>query len=235
VSKILKLHGSSTALNILDISHHGNIKRQLLKKILKCVYSHNTQLQKLGISVNGDNCLIMSCVSSCRALTSLTITVYPRNIYAEELFPKSLKLPALTSLDIMNFTFCGDENGWAEPFLAFPRLNSLIIHSCQIRAAKILEISSETLANLAMLDNSFDFAELELFAPSLCTFTGKPLLQICRSGLSSVKHATIYARMYSKWEDCPRTLFSWILYLFNVKSLTISATTLQVPCHLFVL
>ncbi|KEH31417.1 F-box/RNI superfamily protein [Medicago truncatula] len=46
---------------------------------------------------------------------------------ARTLFPKSLNLPALTSLGVTNFVFCGGENGCATPFLAFKRLNSLTL------------------------------------------------------------------------------------------------------------
>ncbi|PNX93515.1 F-box family protein [Trifolium pratense] len=84
VSKILTLRDTSTALHILDLKRGGDIEPQLLKKILNYVSSHNTQLQELGISVCGDKSLIKSCVSSCHALTSLKLSVYPRG----ELFQK---------------------------------------------------------------------------------------------------------------------------------------------------
>ncbi|RHN81476.1 putative F-box domain, leucine-rich repeat domain, L domain-containing protein [Medicago truncatula] len=187
VSKILTLRDTSTALHALDLHRHGSIEPQLLKKVLDCVYSHNTHLQQLGISLHGETCLILRGISSCCALTSLKLSLYSRGSYNFDttLFPKSLNLPALTSLDLTNFAFCGDENGRAEPFLTFTRLNSLVISSCTVKDAQILRISSETLVNLAMHNISSSFTKIELSAPSLCAFTinGSLDQKICGSGL----------------------------------------------------
>jgi len=233
VSKILTLRDTSTALHALHLDRHGDIEPQLLKKILNYVYSHKTHLKELGITVNGDTSLIMSCVSSCRALTSLKLDVASRGRHniGQTLFPKSLNLPALTSLELICIAFCGGESGCAEPFSAFNRLNSLVISCCTVKDAQILKISSETLANLAMHHNFSNYAQIELSAPSLCTFTitGMPTHKICGSGLSSVKQVNIAAQMYSNWENLPMVLLSWLLDLANVKSMTVSSTTLQVP------
>ncbi|XP_045826043.1 F-box/LRR-repeat protein At4g14103-like isoform X1 [Trifolium pratense] len=232
VSKILTLRDSSSSLNVLDLDRHGDIEPLLLKKILNYVCSHSSHLEELGISVNGDSSLIMSCVSSCRALTSLMLSVYPRGgIFGsnyETLFPKSLNLPALTSLDLTNFVFCGDENGCAEPFSAFTKLNSLVLSSCTGRDAQVLNISSETLVNLALHYNSSEFPKIELSAPSLCTFTftGTPRQKICGSGLSSVKQVNISADIISRCDAAPMILLSWLLDLANVKSLTVTSTAL---------
>ncbi|KAK2437050.1 F-box/LRR-repeat protein [Trifolium repens] len=234
VSKILTLRDSSTALTVLDLDRHGNIEPQLLKKILNYVCSHNSHLQELGISVNGDSSLIMSCVSSCRSLTSLMLSVFPREgIFGsncETLFPESLNFPALTSLDLTNFVFCGGENGCAEPFSAFTKLNSLVLSNCMCRDAQVLNISSETLVNLALHGSSFDFPKIELSTPSLCTFTfgGIPRQKICGSGLSSVKQVNISAEMITRWDEAPMILLSWLLDLANVKSLTVTSTTLWI-------
>jgi hypothetical protein len=239
VSKILTLRDSSTALTVLDLDRHGNIEPLLLKKILNYVCSHSSHIQELGISVNGDSSLIMTCVSSCRALTSLMLSVYPRGggfgSNCETLFPESLNLPALTSLDLTNFVFCGGENGCVEPFSAFTKLNSLVLRSCKGRDAQVLNISSETLVNLALHGSSFDFPKIELSTPSLCTFTfgGIPRQKICGSGLSSVKQVNISAEMITRWDEAPMILLSWLLDLANVKSLTVTSTTLWVPLHVF--
>jgi hypothetical protein len=238
VSNILTRLDNSTALHALDLNRLGNIEPRLLKKILNYVSSHNTHLQELGINVSADSSLIMSCVSSCHALTSLKLSIYSRDRYGCNsgiLFPKSLNLPALTSLNLTNFVFCGGENGHAEPFLAFTKLNSLVIRSCKVRDAQILSISNETLVNLDLHNSSRDFAKIELLSPCLHTFTfvGVPLHKICGSGLSSVKQVNITAQMYSFGDMSHMVLYSWLLELANVKSLTVSSTTLQVPCHVF--
>lgn len=233
VSKILTLRDTSTALRTLDLDRTGNIEPQLLNKILNYVYSHNTHLEELGISLQGETCLIMRCVSSCQALTSLRLSISPRGgIYSSSriLFPMSLNLPELTNLYLSNFTFCGGENGCAEPFSAFTKLNSLVLGGCELKDAQTLNISSETLVNLAMRGISSNFSKIELFTPSLCsfTFTGRPFHKICGSGLSSVRQVNIAAVMYSIGDEAPMVLFNWLLEFTNVKSLIVSSTTLQI-------
>ncbi|XP_045819335.1 putative F-box/FBD/LRR-repeat protein At1g78760 isoform X2 [Trifolium pratense] len=262
VSKILTLRDISTALYALDLQfhHYGDIEPQLLKNIFNHISSHNTHLQELRISI--DTCLswdsscraralalaslcdtrrlIMSCVSLCRALTSLKLSLYPPPHYLiggdnyTETFPKSLNLPLLTSLDLTNFTFCGGENGCVEPFSAFTKLNSLVIGSCKVKDAQILRISSETLVNLSMYYYSSNVAKVELSTPSLCTFTfpTRTDQKICGSGLSSVKQVNINA------EECAPTvavsmeralvLLSMLQDLANVESLTVTSLALQV-------
>jgi hypothetical protein len=237
VSNILTLRDTSTALHALDFRHHRNVEPQLLKKVLNYIYSHNTHLQQLGIYLHGETCLVLRCISSCRALTSLKLSLYSRGSYNfdKTLFPKSLNLPALTSLDLTNFAFSGDENGHAEPFLTFTRLNSLVISSCIVKDAQILRISSETLVNLAMHDNSFPFTKIELSASSLCTFTINGCLdhKICGSGLSSVKHVNIDAQQNFVEKEHASVLLSWLLDLANVESLKVTSPIIQVLCHVF--
>ncbi|KEH34264.1 F-box/RNI superfamily protein [Medicago truncatula] len=197
VSKILTLRDSSASLNALDLDCDGNIQPRLLKKILKYVSSHNSQLHELGVYVRGDSDLILQCVSSCHALTSLQLSVYSKGGYHEKtLFPKSLILPALTSLYLMNFAFCGDESSCVEPFLAFKMLNSLVIQNCEVRNARVFVISSETLVNLSIYNRSLKFTitdKIELSTPSLRTFTynGSPSQKICEKGRSSITISTL--------------------------------------------
>ncbi|GAU51151.1 hypothetical protein TSUD_84690 [Trifolium subterraneum] len=255
VSKVLTLRDTSTALNALDLYRHGDIEPQLLKKILNYVCSHNTHIQELGISVNGDSGLIMSCVSSCHALTSLKLSIYPRGSigsHTPTLFPKSLNLPSLISLNLTNFAFCGGESDCVEPFFAFTKLSCLVICGCKVKDAQILSISSETLVNLAIedplekinlakqtdffeeaiqTDYSSNFAEIKLSTPNLYTFsfTGDLIQKICRSGLSSVKQVNIDdSRQDDASVEHGLVLFSWLLDFANVESLTVTSTTLQI-------
>ncbi|CAJ2678234.1 unnamed protein product [Trifolium pratense] len=246
VSKVLNFRDTSTALNALDLYRHGDIEPHLLKKILNYVCSHNTHIQKLGISVNGDSGIIMSCVSSCHALTSLKLSLYPRGSNGSHtpiLFPKSLNLPSLTSLNLTNFAFCGAESDCVEPFFAFTKLNSLGIRSCKVKDAQILSISSETLVNLAIeyplekmnlaiqTDYSSNFAEIKLSTPNLYTFsfTGDLIQKICRSGLSSVKQVNIDdSRQDDASVEHGLIIFNWLLDFANVESLTVTSTTLQI-------
>jgi hypothetical protein len=231
VSKILSLRDGSIALQALDFERVGSIEPHLLKRIVNYAFSHN--VKRLGISVKGDICHILPCISSCRTLTSLKLSVSPkgRHNYGRTLFPKSLDLPALTSLHLGNFAFCASDKGRTEPFSAFNKLNSLVIDNCTVKDAQILCISSETLVNLTVRNHSSDLYKIELSAPSLCTFafTGTPYQKLCGSNLSSVKQVNIDAEMLSNYTEPPLVLLSWLLEFANIKSLTVSASTLQVP------
>jgi hypothetical protein len=237
VCKILTLRNSSTALHTLDVERDGIMEPKLLKKILNYVCSHNTHLQQLRINVTADSCLILNCVSTCRALTSLKLA-HPgnRKNYKETLLPTSLNLPLLTSLDLTYFTFYGGENGCVEPFSAFTKLNSLVIRHCTVKDARILSISNETLVDLAMHKpyDSCDIAKIEISAKSLCTFTitGYVIHKICGSSLSSIKQVNIDAQDVDLPKDYGLVLLSWLQDLANVESLTVTSTTLQVPYHL---
>ncbi|CAI8618056.1 unnamed protein product [Vicia faba] len=232
LSKILSLRDTSTAPHTFDLFRHRDIEPRLLKKFLNYVFYYNTHLKHLGISVNGDTALILSCVSSCRALTSLKLSLHPRGRDpTETLFPNSLNLPLLTSLDLTNFAFCGDESGCADPFLAFTKLNTLVLRCCKVMDAQILSISSHTLVNFAMHHNSSLLAKIKLYVPTLSTFnyTGNHHIhEICGSGLSSVKKVNIKSRRFSASMEDALILFSWLLNFANIESLTVTSTILQI-------
>jgi len=183
------------------------------------------------------NCpFFLSCVSSCRALRSLKLKVYSDDCgnYGKILFPKSLNFPALTNLDLYNFTFCANDNvDCAEPFIAFTNLKSLTIVWCTVRDAPILSISSETLVNLTMFNNSSDFTKIQLSTPNLSAFSffGTPYQKLCGTGLSSVKQVEIHVYRYFHFhfDGLPLILLNWLRNLDNVESLTVAASTLKVP------
>ncbi|CAJ2678275.1 unnamed protein product [Trifolium pratense] len=208
--------------------------QRTLKEIVNYACSHNTQLKQLGIRVKGGGSIIFPRISSCQALTSLKLYVYPKGLYINgkrTLFPKYLNLPALTSLDLTNFAFCGSDNAdHVEPFSSFNSLNNLIISSCTVMDAPILRISSATLVNLIMSYNSPDFTKIELSAPSLytITFDGIPYQRLSGSSLSSVKQVKIDADISTRFEEFSLILFNWLQELDNIKSLTVTASTLQI-------
>jgi hypothetical protein len=232
VTKILNLRDTSTSLRALDFERIGAFEPQkTLKEILNYVCSHNTQLTQLGIRVKGDSSIIFPHISSCQGLTSLKLCVCPK-VWERTLFPKSLNLPLLTCLDLTDFAFCASDNAdHAEPFSSFNSLNNLIISSCTVMDASILKISSATLVKLTMLNNSSDFTKIELAAPSLYTITfyGIPYQRLCGSSLSSVKQVKIDADISTRFEEVSLILFSWLQELDKIKSLTVTASTLQVP------
>ncbi|KAK2414702.1 F-box/LRR-repeat protein [Trifolium repens] len=232
VSSVLSLRDNSTLPHTIDFDRNGSIHSGLLKKVAYYVLSNNVKLLRLGIDVKGDIRHILPCISSCQTLTSLKLSVSPegRYNYGRTLFPKSLNLTALTCLHLGNFAFCAGDDGRIEPFSAFNKLNSLIIDNCTVKDAQILCISSEKLVSLTMRNHSFDVYQIELSAPSLCTFSfmGIPYQKFCGSGLSSVEQVNIDAEMLANYSEPPLVLLSWLSDLPNIKSLTVSASTLQV-------
>jgi hypothetical protein len=147
----------------------------------------------------------------------------------------------LTSLNLTNFVFCGGESGCVEPFFAFIKLNSLVISSCKVKDSQILNISSDTLVNLAIedplvkinlamqTDYSSNFAEIKLSTPNLNTFsfTGNLIQKICRSGLSFVKQVNIDdSRQDDASVEHGLVILNWLLDFANVESLAVTSTTL---------
>ncbi|XP_045797415.1 F-box/LRR-repeat protein At4g14103-like [Trifolium pratense] len=230
--RVLSLRDDSVLPHTIDFDRSGGLKSGLLKKVAYYVLSHNVKLLRLRIDVKGDIGDILPCISSCQTLTSLKLSVSPkgRYNYGRTLFPKSLNLTALTFLHLGNFAFCAGDDGLVEPFSAFNSLNSLIIDNCTVKDAQILCISSEKLVSLTMRNHSFDVYQIELSAPSLCTFSfmGTPYQKFRGSSLSSVEQVNIDADMLAYYLEPPLVLLSWLSDLPNIKSLTVSASTLQV-------
>ncbi|KAK2437087.1 hypothetical protein P8452_33192 [Trifolium repens] len=81
-----------------------------------------------------------------------------------------------------------------------------------------------------MRNHSFDVYQIELSAPSLCTFSfmGTPYQKFRGRSLSSVKQVNIDAEMLANYSEPPLVLLSWLSDLTNINSLTVSASTLQI-------
>ncbi|CAJ2641164.1 unnamed protein product [Trifolium pratense] len=228
VSKVLALRDSSMALQALDFRRqNGCLELHILKRVVNYAISHN--VQQLGLYVNGDIAEIPSTVFSCQTLTHLKLSIYP-GLNRETMFPKSLTLPAITNLQLEHFTFCVGDNDRVEPFLNFNRLNSLVISKCSVRGGQTLYLSNATLINFTIYDDGDNFYKVDLCTPCLCTFvfTGTPYQRISGCNASSLKHVDIDADISSCPGDPPLFLFSWLLEFANIKSLTVSAATLQV-------
>ncbi|XP_057456772.1 uncharacterized protein LOC130747760 [Lotus japonicus] len=238
---LLTLRDDSVALHGLDVKHLGFIRYYILERVVNYAVSHN--VQRLGLTVICDNEHVPQCIFSCQTLTSLKLTVHTKSYFSENtLFPKSLNLPALTSLHIGHFAFRANGNDRAEPFSSLNRLNSLIIQNCTLSDAHILYISSATLTNLTVHNHTRDLYSIELSSPNLSSFsfTGVPLQQLSGSNLSSLEQVNIDAEIRSvdeanvdletslNYPTCPLILLSWLVELTNIKSLTVSARTLQV-------
>lgn len=229
MSRLLTLRDRSTALHGLDFERLGCIQPHLLKRIVKYAVSHN--VQRLGLTVTtSDIEHFPYCIFSSKTLTSLKLIAYRYTKGNKRtLFPKSLSLPALTTLHLVNFDFCANDDGIvAEPFSVLTKLNSLIIENCNLSgAAKILCISSKTLTNLTVLHRCH-YYQVHFSSPSLRTFafTGTPFETICGRNISSIEHVNF--DIHWKCEKYSFILLSWLVDLTNIKSLTVSTSTLQV-------
>ena len=169
VPKVLSLRDGSLALHTLDLQRHGVTQPRLLERLLSYAISHD--VQRLGISVECDIAQLPSCLFSCQTLTSLKLYVYSRHLpEGRTSLPKSLNLPALTSLHLECFAFCASDNDRAEPFSGCNRLNNLVIRSCTLRDAKVLCISSATLSSLAFDPGCSDSYDIVLSTPNLRSF-----------------------------------------------------------------
>jgi hypothetical protein len=138
-------------------------------------------------------------------------------------------------LSLQSFAFPVGNDGRTEPFLTLNKLNSLVIRRCKVLDGHTICISSATLANLTLEIHPSDYCEIELSTPSLCTFVLVcieviPSLKLCgsKTNLSSVKHAAIYVFGPCRSIKTPLVLLNWFVQLSNVKSLTISSSTLEV-------
>lgn len=234
MSKILSLRDYSAALRTLDIHRYAIMKPRQLKWIIKYAVSHN--VQHLNIYLKCHFQQFPPCLFSCRTLTSLTISVFHSRLYTmRAFFPNSLHLPALTTLSLQSFTFLVADDGRAEPFSALKKLNSLIIDKCEVLDAQNLCISSTSLVNLTIITSyraRKAYFGIELSTPSLCTlnFSGLPLQELCRNNgnLSTVKHVSIDVDYWLHTADTPLVLLNWLIELANIKSLTVTSTTLKV-------
>ncbi|XP_058751045.1 F-box/LRR-repeat protein At3g26922-like [Vicia villosa] len=239
MSKILSCRDSSATLHTLEFHRYAIRKPGLVKRIIKHAVSHNVRHLDIYLKCRFEQ--FPRCLFSCGSLTSLKLSVFLPTIFDKRVFfPNSLNLPALTSLYLRSFTFLVGDDGRVEPFSALNKLNSLIINKCEVMGAKILGISSATLVNLTIVTSdraATAYFGFELSAPSLSTFnfTGLPFRKLCQTNgnLSMVKHVSIKVKYWFDLTDGNTSfvLLNWLVELANIKSLTLTSSTLKVLSH----
>ncbi|CAJ2657008.1 unnamed protein product [Trifolium pratense] len=239
VSRLLSLRDKRTAVQALNFNSQGIMQSSLLNRIFKYAVSHH--IQQLNISAacyieHFSLCYLSSL--SCHTLMSLNLSANNVIDRQRPIFPNSLYLPALTSLCLKGFAFCGcgsGNDGRAEPFSTFNNLNTLTIYSFEILDEQLF-VSNVTLVNLTIKSFDDDYCKLELYTPSLCNFDfkGKPVQKLGGSNrnLSSIKHVSIDIPMWSIDENYPAVLLNWLTELVNMESLTVSLYILQVLCSI---
>ncbi|XP_058751042.1 F-box/LRR-repeat protein At3g26922-like [Vicia villosa] len=241
MSKILSHRDSSTTLHTLHFHRYVFRKQCQAKQIIKYAVSHN--VRDLDIYLKCSFQPFPRSLFTCRTLTSLKLYIFlppPPRISRRVFFPKFLNLPALTSLSLRSFTFLVGHDGRVEPFSTLNKLNSLIINKCEVLGEKNLCISSATLVNLTIMTSNREptaFFGFNLSAPNLSTFnfTGLPFQKLCQSNgnLSMVKHLSINVKncFYLTDGSTPFVLLNWLVELANIKSLTLTSSTLKVLSH----
>ncbi|XP_045790456.1 F-box protein At4g22280-like [Trifolium pratense] len=231
VSSTLSLRDPSIPLQALDFNlakATGLLEPCILNMIVNYAISHN--IRRLGLCFYSDFAKIPDTIFSCQTLTHLKLAIFPRRGHKTR-FPESSNLPALTILQLENLKFCAGDNGRAaEPFSTLNKLKSLLISNCTVYGTGTLCISSATLVNLTLHNQFSNFYTIDLRTPSLCTFafTGTPYQELSGSDVSSLEHVEIYAEIIRYQREPPLILFNWLREFRNIKSLTVSATTLRI-------
>ncbi|RHN56277.1 putative F-box domain, leucine-rich repeat domain, L domain-containing protein [Medicago truncatula] len=235
VSKILSLRDHSTSLHSLTFHRHSLVEPHLLKRVLKYAVSHN--VEQIYVRVKCDIQHFPPTLFSSHTLTSLKLALVHPKIYAKRaLFPtNSINLPSLTTLCLHLFAFSVNNDGCAEPFSIFNKLNTLVIDKCEVEDSQNLWISSATLVKLTIVTRDYppdDCIEIELSTPNLCTFTfiGSPFHKLygSKTNLASIKHVDIDVNLMASSAEYSSFLLNWLIQLTNIKSLTLSSPTLQV-------
>jgi len=231
VSHIFSLRNDTTSLLALDFHRSGKTDPQLLKRILKYAFSHNVQQLRVDV-----NCIIPQfppSFFSCHTLTNLNLRV-DENYPHQNLFPNSLNLPQITNLSLHGFIFCVGDDGRINPFSTLNKLKSLVITGCRVVDYLNLCISSATLANLT-IQTGFYMSEMkfQLSCPSLRTFVycgPVPFQKLCASNrnLSSIEHVSLNVKMFIMYVKNPLFLLTWLVELANIKSLSVTSSTLKV-------
>ncbi|CAL5186350.1 unnamed protein product [Lathyrus oleraceus] len=172
----------------------------------------------------------------CRTLTFLELDLrhpFLSDNIGKRMFPKSLNLPVLKTLFLLNLTFATNENGYAEPFSSFNMLTTLLIRGCYLQDdAQALWISNSNVTRLTaggsrMIEQADNYKYL-FFTPKLIslTITDRPnFLAPCAENLPFLTELKIDYVFFSKtYEDF--VLKSWLSLLANVSIITLGFDTL---------
>jgi len=137
-------------------------------------------------------------------------------------------------LSLHRFIFCVGDDGRVNPFSTLKKLNTLVITDCIVLDYLKLCIVSATLVNLT-IRTGFSKSEMkfQLSTPNLCTFVycgHGPLQKLCESNinLSSIENVNLNVEMWVTYIESPLFLLNWLVELANIKSFSVTSTTLKV-------
>ncbi|KAL5102359.1 hypothetical protein RYX36_006686, partial [Vicia faba] len=199
----------------------------VFKRVVRYALSHNVQRLRYPITCHINP---FPPLFSSQTLTSLDLSVPFRflRFCAIFSFPTHLNLPSLTNLTLSYFRFGAGDDGYADPFSAFNKLNTLTIIYCYVVNQRILNRGG------MYLDDYNQPLKLRISPPSLCNlaFTGNTSQKLCLTHPCSLQHLYIDAEnagfVDSLVQEDSAVLLSSLQGLPNIRSLTVSSNTLQV-------
>ncbi|KAH1229352.1 putative F-box/FBD/LRR-repeat protein [Glycine max] len=235
VSQVLSCRDGSISLINVRLVIYESIGSQLLNRIMKYAVLHNVQQLTMYIPFyyGKISTYLDPIIFSCQSLTYLSLHNLSSRPPLE--LPKSLQLPALKSLCLINVLFTATDNVCAEPFTTCNLLNTLVLEYCFLHNdAKILFISNSNLSSLKLMDlkirDTFQH-KVVLSTPNLSSltvcffeassFTIQPLSSTCN--LSCLEEGTINIAT----DISHPVLLGWLQVFTNVKILTLSYGTLK--------
>ncbi|XP_058772120.1 putative F-box/FBD/LRR-repeat protein At4g03220 [Vicia villosa] len=197
---------------------------EVFKRMVRYALSHSVRRLRYPITSHINP---FPPVFSSQTLTSLDLSVPGRFLQPTVviLFPTHLNLPSLTNLTLTSFGFGPDDDGCADPFAAFNKLNTLTIIYCGV-------VNSPFRGGIYRGVDYNRSLKLRISPPSLCTFafTGNISLELCLTHPCSLKHLHIDAEGFddsSLVQDYSALLLTWLQGFPNITSLTLSSNTLQ--------
>ncbi|XP_024628768.1 F-box/FBD/LRR-repeat protein At1g16930 [Medicago truncatula] len=239
VSQILSCRDTSIPLHSVHFEHVGHVNppKTTLLEVMKYAVSHNVQQLTVNAEVKYLRDLELSpYIFSCQSLTFLKLGFWQRYDSNGTMFPKSLNLPSLKILHLLDFTFTTSDNGCAEPFSKCKMLNTLVIISCHLQDdAQALCISNSEVSSLTIGSNNLYVKEdrnykVVFSTPKLTSLTinGPPSFEApSASNLPFLEEVYIdYITYYYKPYE-GRVMISWLQLLANVKIMKLSSDALD--------
>ncbi|KAG5079279.1 hypothetical protein JHK86_003344 [Glycine max] len=229
VSWVLSSRNDSCSLLNVDINN-SCIETEELDRVIKYVMFHNVQKLTMYIGLSSrPNLDSLPLVFCSKSLTSLKLCLM-HDPSSRIVLPKSLHLPALTSLHLQCVNFTAIDNDCAEPFSNCHLLNTLFLWNCEMHDnAKVLRISNSTLSHLKITSYiSFlttQAFQIALSTPNLSSFT---IIGFAPHQLSSSCNLAFLGSVYiGVWFVSSSTFIRCLQVLANVKILKLSWETLQ--------
>ncbi|KAH1198792.1 F-box/LRR-repeat protein [Glycine max] len=239
VEGVLCYRDHSISLLNLHFRAYSSTACKLLDMIIRYALLFNVQQLTIESGFNFRNMPknFVPLMFSCPTLITLKLcTTFPLEL------PKSLLLPALKTLHLVNMIFTASDNDCAEPFSNCNLLNTLVLQYCSLHNdVKVLHISNSNLSSLEM-DDTLRFTNPDSFQRKIVLST--PNLSSLTIGDSFSYHQVSSTCNLSFLEeanvDTPSNIDycdikSLLQLLINVKILTLSARTLKIILNIGVI